>query len=262
MSQYNEHDEDQHEHHILSNKTGLRVFLFLIIFTLITVITAKFTHFGSWNFLIAMVIATAKAAVVMAYFMGLKYDTVVNRIYFLSGFAFLGAFLILTGTDIWSRPTEMRVMGPVLQVTPGQGPTFNRPFEPSPEIVAHGKKLYKDNACYTCHGDNGVAVLAQARNFNKSDGWKNGRRTSDIVYTLEHGIPPLMNAFPTLSTTDKLALAHYVHTFNAEAPPADDVESLKRVGIDSTKDDGGLAGAVEVKETMPVDYAVERYLEK
>ena len=193
--------------------------------------------------------------------MGLKYDTGVNRAFFLSGFAFLGVFLVLTGADIWSRPTEMRVMGPVLKMAPGQGPTFNRPFESSPEIVAYGKKLFKDNACYTCHGENGVPVLPQARSFAKSEGWKNGRRTSDIVYTLEHGIPPLMNSFPTLTVTDKLALAHYVHTFNPEAPPSDDAESFKRVGVDPSKDDAGLSTGVEVRETIPVDYAVERYLE-
>lgn len=262
MSQYNENEEDQHEHHILSNKTGMRVFLLLLFLTFITVITAKFTHFGSFNFLIAMLIATAKAAAVMAYFMGLKYDTTVNRLYFLSGFLFLGAFLILTGADMWSRPPEMRVTGPVIKVIAGQGPSFNRPFEPSAEILAHGKKLYIENACQTCHGEDGVNILPQARNFKKSEGWKNGRRTSEIVYTLVNGIAPLMNAYPTLSTTDKLALAHYVHTFNPDPVPADDAESFKRVGVDPTKDDGGLAAAVEARETMPVDFAVERYMEK
>lgn len=254
------HDEDHHEHHILANSTSLKVFVFLLIFTFITVVVAKFFHFGSLNFLIAMIIATIKAVAVMLFFMGLKYDTVVNRLYFFSGFAFLGAFLILTGIDFMARPADMRVKGPVLRIAEGSGPSFTRPWEVSDDLLKHGEKLYKDNACQTCHGDNGVNILPQARNFTVADSWKNGRRVSDIVYTLQVGIPPLMNAYPLLSPTDKLALAHYVRTFGPSPAPEDDAESLKRVGVDITKDDGGLSQGEAARETIPVDFAVDRYL--
>ncbi len=259
MSHHDHHDDDNHAHHILSNATGMKVFLFLLLFTLITVVTAKFTHFGNWNFFIAMVIATAKAMVVMLFFMGLKYDTVVNRVIFFSGYAFLGFFIILTAMDIWTRPYDERVKGPVIKIDASAGPTFMKPWEPKPEMLELGKKLYKDNACQTCHGDNGVNILPQARNFTQSAGWKNGRRVSDIVYTLQNGIPPLMNSYPTLTTTEKMALAQYIQTFSSDSAPADDAESLKRVGVDMSKDDGGLSGG-EKRETVPVDFAKERYL--
>lgn len=260
MSHHEHHDDEHEEHHILDNRTGLNVFLFLLLFTFVTVITAKFFYFGDLNFIVAMVIATAKAAAVMMYFMGLKYDTPINRLYFLSGFVFLGAFILLTAVDMWTRPADMRVKGPVLKLAAGSGPTFERPWEPTPELVQYGKKLYKDNACHTCHGEDGVNVLPQARNFTVAAAWKNGRRSSDIVYTLQKGIAPLMNSYPTLSTTDKLALSHYIHTFNSEAAPADDAESLARVGVDISKSDGGLSTGEAPRETVPVDFAQERYL--
>lgn len=62
-----------HEHHIIPLKTYVHVLLALFVLTVITVGASRI-DFGALNFFVAMAIATVKAALVMAYFMHLKYD--------------------------------------------------------------------------------------------------------------------------------------------------------------------------------------------
>lgn len=89
-------------HHIVSVKTNLTVFFTLIFLTIITVIVSKF-HLGHLNTFVAMLIASVKAVVVLLWFMHLKYDGLVNRIIFGSGFFFLLIFYILTSFDVFYR---------------------------------------------------------------------------------------------------------------------------------------------------------------
>ena len=93
---------DSHEHHLISTKTYIIVFLSLIVGTIITVFVANF-DFGSMNMVIAMLVATAKASLVLLYFMHLKYDNMMNRVIFLSGFFFLLLIFAFTMGDIVSR---------------------------------------------------------------------------------------------------------------------------------------------------------------
>ena len=90
------------ERHIIPLKTYFAVFGSLIVLTVLTVTLAQF-HFGKMNVLIAILIASAKAALVFLFFMHLKYDHAVNRVILISSLFFvivLGAF---TAGDIWSR---------------------------------------------------------------------------------------------------------------------------------------------------------------
>ncbi|WCL48496.1 cytochrome C oxidase subunit IV family protein [Leptospira sp. GIMC2001] len=93
---------DSEEHHIISAKTYLMVFGALIVGTIITVWVAGF-DFGAWNMVIAMLVATAKASLVLLYFMHLKYDTNLNRVIFLSAFFFLVLLFAFSFGDIMSR---------------------------------------------------------------------------------------------------------------------------------------------------------------
>jgi DeoR family suf operon transcriptional repressor len=50
-----------------------------------------------------------------------------------------------------------------------------------------------------------------ARSFLATEGWKNGRKVTDIYRTLTEGIQTTqMRAFPNLTPWERLALAHYV----------------------------------------------------
>lgn len=248
-------------HHVLSYSSSLSVFLFLLVFTVITVAIAQL-HFGAANFTIAMLIATAKAMAVMLYFMGLRHESTENRVIFFSGYAFLGILLFFVMTDYFARNSDMRTEGGPVLVSAATGALqFDKPWESSPEILAHGKDLFQKQACYTCHGEKGLGdgaagIALGARNFVAVEGWKNGRKTSEIYTTLTNGLGA-MPAYPVLPVEDRLALAHYVRNF-MEEPPEVSAEDFASIGIDVTKEDGGLGG--EQSRSIPIDFALERYL--
>ncbi len=74
----------------------------LFVLTGITV-AVSFVHFGEFNIIVAMLIATVKASLVALYFMHLKYDNKLFMAVFLSSLIFLGLFLTLTMTDTMHR---------------------------------------------------------------------------------------------------------------------------------------------------------------
>lgn len=76
----------------------LAVFFALVFLTIVTVAQANF-DFGSFDIAIVMVIATIKAALVMAFFMHLAYDKPFNIIVFMSSFVFVALFVIFTLSD-------------------------------------------------------------------------------------------------------------------------------------------------------------------
>ena len=79
---------DQHTH-ILPLRVYLGVGSALLVLTAITV-GVSFLHFGGWNLVVALLIASIKASLVALFFMHLKYD---NKLYF---FIFAFALLFLT----------------------------------------------------------------------------------------------------------------------------------------------------------------------
>ncbi|AVV50446.1 MULTISPECIES: cytochrome C oxidase subunit IV family protein [Leptospira] len=97
------HTEESHgSHHIISVKTYSLIFATLIFFTFVTVWVAGI-DFGAMNVIIAMAVATAKASLVLGYFMHLKYDTIINRVIFGSGFFFLLLLFGFSAADIFTR---------------------------------------------------------------------------------------------------------------------------------------------------------------
>lgn len=91
------------EHHVIPFSILSRVCIALLVLTVLTVVFAKFVHLGVLGTPVAFAIALTKAMLVMAYFMGLKYDTKSNRIIFSLGFAFLLLLFFFCALDIWTR---------------------------------------------------------------------------------------------------------------------------------------------------------------
>ena len=85
----------------------------LLILTAITVIASLF-DFGQANVVIALAIASLKAILVALFFMHLRWDKSVNAIIAVSGFLFLGLFLMFDVIDLGNRrdptPRNMPVM--------------------------------------------------------------------------------------------------------------------------------------------------------
>ncbi len=107
------HDNhDSHSHHITPLSTYFKVFGLLLLGMFLTVAWARFALtlpqsplLTFTNNIIAMTIAIAKAALVIAFFMGVKYSTKLVRFYALLGFAWVG-WIGLTFCDYASRHWE------------------------------------------------------------------------------------------------------------------------------------------------------------
>ena len=67
---------------------------------------AKFVDLGPFNIVLALLIAGAKAFVVVSFFMALKYDAPVNRLVFGSGLVFVLIFLTFTLFDTAFRDDQ------------------------------------------------------------------------------------------------------------------------------------------------------------
>ncbi len=94
------------EHHGIPLSTHLKVFAALIGFTVLTVVTAKGMDFGAFNWVVAFSIATAKAFLVMAYFMHLKYDEKIYKMIIASSFFFVFLLFIFCVLDLATRITQ------------------------------------------------------------------------------------------------------------------------------------------------------------
>lgn len=254
---HQKHD-DHSKHHILEPKTAFLTLTALLVLTGITVLVARF-DFGAGNLFVALLVATIKALLVALVFMGLAHDKRENGVIFATSFLFLIIFIVLASTDTFFRG-DVYVKGEFLKPAASSGPKFTRPWVSSPELVARGKELYSQ-VCATCHGAEGYGngpgsgTPVKPRNFHAREGWKNGRKPTQIYKTLTYGIAPYMAAYKgQIEPEDMLALAHYVRTFGDASADADSAADLAQAKIDTTRPDGGLAG--EVKRTIPVDVAL------
>lgn len=70
---------------------------------LVLTIVAGMIHLGEANLVVALVIAGVKAILVAVFFMHLKYDTAVTRLFAVSGLVWLGILIVLTLGDFVSR---------------------------------------------------------------------------------------------------------------------------------------------------------------
>ena len=97
------------ENHTVSFKTYLSVLIALLFLTVVTVAVAQ-VNFGAWNAFIAMFIASVKGALVLLYFMHLKYDDKLYWVIFGSGVFFVVLLFFLTKIDIITRVLEVNTL--------------------------------------------------------------------------------------------------------------------------------------------------------
>jgi caa(3)-type oxidase subunit IV len=245
-------------HYIIPDSTIYKTLVALLILAAATV-AVSYVHLGEWNFVAGILIATMKAGFVVTIFMNLSHDDRSNAFIFASGFVFLTVFLSLTAPDFLFRGdvfTEgTQIMLPVKGVS-----QFKRVWEPTPEIVAHGKAIFMQQ-CVSCHGPEGKgngpasgALNPHPRNFTQDKDWVNGRKPSQIFGTLKTGVPgSAMASFATLPAEDRWTLAAYVETLGPEILK-DTKEDLIKAGVDPTKDTLGTveAPSISVSEAMKI----------
>jgi cytochrome c oxidase subunit 4 len=100
------HDGDHSGHHLVPIKTYAQVLAVLVVLTVLTVLVARpVSGFdaGLFNALIAFSIASVKAALVLAIFMGLKYDNRLNLAIICSAVFFLIVMISFSILDIYTR---------------------------------------------------------------------------------------------------------------------------------------------------------------
>ncbi len=96
-------------HHVIEFSTYIRIFVILLILTVVTVVASRF-DFGEWNTIIAFAIATLKAFLVLAYFMHLKYDDMLNRAAILLAVFFLLVLFFFCKIDDLTRVIQHSVL--------------------------------------------------------------------------------------------------------------------------------------------------------
>ena len=100
------HDNGHAGHHIVPMSTYVKVLIALLVLTALTVAVARpVSGFdaGIFNTLIAFLIAGVKASLVLAIFMGLKYDKKLNLAIFFTGVFVLLVMLLFCLLDIYTR---------------------------------------------------------------------------------------------------------------------------------------------------------------
>jgi cytochrome c oxidase subunit 4 len=97
------------KHHIIPLNVYFKVIAALLVLTVLTVAAAR-VDFGHMNTVIAMLIASVKAGLVLAFFMHLKYDDKLYLVTFGTGVFFLIVFYFLSWVDIYTRIKEMGIV--------------------------------------------------------------------------------------------------------------------------------------------------------
>lgn len=96
-------------HHITPISTYRNVLIVLLILTVATVAFAppvSGLHLGFFSTILAFAIASVKAGLVLAIFMGLKYDNKLNLGIFITAIFLLFTLLFFCASDIWTRIVE------------------------------------------------------------------------------------------------------------------------------------------------------------
>lgn len=105
-------------HHVVPIKVYLGVFVALMVLMAATV-GAAFLDLGIFNNVIALVIAMAKTALIMLFFMHLRYSSRLTQVFALVGFLFLVILMAGTLNDYFSRGDFSNI-----------APTLGNPYDP------------------------------------------------------------------------------------------------------------------------------------
>ena len=107
--------EHEHTEHIVSPGTYLVIILTLLALTGITVFAA-FINLGRFNIVVALLIATIKATLVVLIFMHAKYAPERTKLVIIAGIFWLALLLFMTLSDYASRVDYRGVRYPMTQV--------------------------------------------------------------------------------------------------------------------------------------------------
>lgn len=99
MSDPKQAHDDHGFAHVLPVRLLVGVWAALMVFTILTVTVTSIDLGRSWNLVIAMAIATIKAALVVLYFMHLRWDKPFNTLVFLGSLLFVSLFISLALLD-------------------------------------------------------------------------------------------------------------------------------------------------------------------
>jgi cytochrome c oxidase subunit 4 len=91
------------EHHVVSWRVYLVIFLLLCTLTAVTVQAAG-RDFGVLNTTIALGVAFTKATLVVLYFMHVRYSSRLTHLFIFAGVVWLAILILLTVSDYISRP--------------------------------------------------------------------------------------------------------------------------------------------------------------
>jgi cytochrome c oxidase subunit IV len=96
-------------HHIIPFSLYIKVIAALLVLTVVTVAAAQ-VDFGFMNTVIAMLIASIKAGLVLAFFMHLKYDDKIYIVAFGTAIFFLATLYFFCWVDIYTRVKEIGIL--------------------------------------------------------------------------------------------------------------------------------------------------------
>lgn len=88
--------------HIVRSRSYAYVWLALLALTATTVTVARF-HLTKYAIIVAILIATSKAGLVITYFMHLKYEPVILKVMLFLALLALMFIILLTFSDVWYR---------------------------------------------------------------------------------------------------------------------------------------------------------------
>ncbi len=93
---------EEHRQHVISTSVYVGIWATLICLTGLTTF-ASFIELGDWNIVLALVIATVKATLVLLFFMHLYYSTKLTKVTMIAAIFFLFLLLSLSMTDYLTR---------------------------------------------------------------------------------------------------------------------------------------------------------------
>ena len=108
-------EHEEHTEHIVPPGVYAAIITTLLVLTLITVYAA-FVDLGRYNIVVALLIATIKATLVVLFFMHAKYVPKRTKLVIISGIFWLALLLFMTLSDYFSRVDYRGVHYPMTQV--------------------------------------------------------------------------------------------------------------------------------------------------
>jgi len=138
-AEHGDHDDGKVHAHVSPVLFMVAIFGALIFLTVVTV-AVSYVDLGPANNLVAVGVATMKAALVAVFFMHLKWDKGFHALIFVASFVFLALFIVLTLNDINTRgivdrANMVRTLESTGVVAPGGLVT---PAAPTPTPAAEG----------------------------------------------------------------------------------------------------------------------------